>query len=140
MNLISSFLKNTKHFCCFKIVRILLFNCQLMAKFYQPNAGQMSLIIRKSWMIMWACRWCVVSTMISKLSWLSRSELPLQISNYTILSRCLVDISPICCQKTFPIAVSHSVNLRKAESIYLYFPQSSQLLYLCFCPVGLLLL
>ena len=26
------------------------------------------------------------------------------------------------------------------ESIYLYFPPSSQLLYLCFCPVGLSLL
>ena len=26
------------------------------------------------------------------------------------------------------------------ESIYLYFPPSSQLLYLCFCPVGFLLL
>ena len=32
--------------------------------------------------------------------------------------------------KSFPIL----------ESIYLYFPPSSQLLYLCFCPVGLSLL
>ena len=29
---------------------------------------------------------------------------------------------------------------RAKESIYLYFPPSSQLLYLCFCPVGLSLL
>ena len=28
----------------------------------------------------------------------------------------------------------------KKESIYLYFPPSSQLVYLCFCPVGLSLL
>ena len=28
----------------------------------------------------------------------------------------------------------------KLKSIYLYFPPSSQLVYLCFCPVGLLLL
>ena len=30
--------------------------------------------------------------------------------------------------------------LKHLESIYLYFPPSSQLLYLCFCPVGLSLL
>ena len=28
----------------------------------------------------------------------------------------------------------------KLESIYLYFPPSSQLVYLCFCPVGISLL
>ena len=32
------------------------------------------------------------------------------------------------------------MDLEKIESIYLYFPPSSQLLYICFCPVGLLLL
>ena len=31
----------------------------------------------------------------------------------------------------------HTQTHRNLESIYLYFPPSSQLLFLCFCPVGL---
>ena len=41
---------------------------------------------------------------------------------------------------TFKYHVFAPMGRFQLESIYLYFPPSSQLLYLCFCPVGLSLL
>ena len=42
--------------------------------------------------------------------------------------------------KPLPCQGRHKMHLNLLESIYLYFPPSSQLLYLWFCPVGLSLL
>ena len=46
----------------------------------------------------------------------------------------------ISVSNTFKYHVFAPMGRFQLESIYLYFPPSSQLLYLCFCPVGLSLL
>ena len=49
-------------------------------------------------------------------------------------------VTTIVFLNTFKYHVFAPMGRFQLESIYLYFPPSSQLVYLCFCPVGLSLL